>query len=129
MRTLAGTRDELPAAAAAWSRGWRGPSFSQNTTANSSPEIRATKSCGRTHAKLREVLRRDFFDWSDAGDLFVGFDACFFCLGVSATEMSAQEYFRQPPDALRADRERSAEIEGLLMEKLERWEALEARSA
>ena len=41
--------------------------------------------------------------------------------------MSAPDYFRQPPDALRADQQRSAEIEGLLMEKLERWEALEAK--
>ena len=40
--------------------------------------------------------------------------------------MSAPDYFRQPPDALRGDRARSAEIEKLLMEKLERWTALEA---
>ena len=43
--------------------------------------------------------------------------------------MNAPDYFRQPPDTLRADRARSAEIEGLLMDKLERWEALEAKSA
>jgi uncharacterized protein YbjT (DUF2867 family) len=52
------------------------------------------RSCGRTHAKMREVLRSDFFDWSDAGDLFAGYDACFFCLGVSSADMSAQEYYR-----------------------------------
>ena len=40
--------------------------------------------------------------------------------------MSAPDYYRQPPDALRGDRARSAEIEKLLMEKLERWAALEA---
>ena len=34
-------------------------------------------------------------------------------------------YYRQPPEALRADQARGAGIEGLLMEKLERWEALE----
>jgi ATP-binding cassette subfamily F protein uup len=38
-------------------------------------------------------------------------------------------YYRQPPDALRADRERADEIERLLMQKLERWAALEARQA
>ena len=43
--------------------------------------------------------------------------------------MHAPDYFRQPPDALRADQARSAEIERLLMEKLERWEALEAKAA
>ena len=41
--------------------------------------------------------------------------------------MSAPDYFRQPPDALRADQERGAQIEGLLMAKLERWETLEAK--
>src|SRR4030095_9977753 len=42
-----------------------------------------------------------------------------------AEKMISPEYFRQPPEALRADRARSAEIEALLMEKLERWHALE----
>jgi ATP-binding cassette subfamily F protein uup len=41
--------------------------------------------------------------------------------------MHEPEYYRQTPEALRADRERSAEIERLLMQKLERWHALEAR--
>src|SRR3954454_974691 len=41
--------------------------------------------------------------------------------------MHEPDYYRQPPDVLRADRERTDEIERLLMEKLERWEALEAR--
>src|SRR3954466_8414752 len=44
-----------------------------------------------------------------------------------AARMSAADYYRQPPDALRADRARAAEIERLLMEKLERWGALEAK--
>jgi ATP-binding cassette subfamily F protein uup len=44
-----------------------------------------------------------------------------------AARMSAPEYFKQGPDALRADRARSAEIEALLMDKLERWHALEDR--
>ena len=43
-------------------------------------------------------------------------------------KMGAPEYFRQPPEALRADQKRSGEIETLLMEKLERWEALEAKA-
>jgi ATP-binding cassette subfamily F protein uup len=45
-----------------------------------------------------------------------------------AEKMSSPEYFRQPPEALRADRTRSEEIEALLMEKLERWHALEEKS-
>jgi ABC transport system ATP-binding/permease protein len=42
--------------------------------------------------------------------------------------MSEPDYYRQPPDILRADQARSAEIEQLLMDKLERWEALEAKA-
>jgi ATP-binding cassette subfamily F protein uup len=42
--------------------------------------------------------------------------------------MHEPDYYRQPPDALRADRARSEEIERLLIEKLERWEALEAKT-
>jgi len=41
--------------------------------------------------------------------------------------MHDPEYYRQPPDVLRADRSRGDEIERLLTEKLERWTALEAR--
>jgi ATP-binding cassette subfamily F protein uup len=44
-----------------------------------------------------------------------------------SAKMSGPDYYRQPPDALRADQARGAEIERLLMEKLERWETLEAK--
>ncbi len=44
-----------------------------------------------------------------------------------AAKMSGADYYRQPADALRADQARSAEIERLLTEMLERWEALEAK--
>jgi ATP-binding cassette subfamily F protein uup len=40
-------------------------------------------------------------------------------------KMHAPEYYRQAPDALREDQRRNSEIEKLLLEKLERWEALE----
>ena len=42
--------------------------------------------------------------------------------------MTSADYFRQSPDILRADQARSTEIEQLLMDKLERWEALEAKA-
>ena len=41
--------------------------------------------------------------------------------------MHGAEYYRQPPDVLRADQARAADIERLLDEKLERWTELEAR--
>ena len=45
-----------------------------------------------------------------------------------ASRMSAPDYFRQSADILRTDQVRASEIETRLMEKLERWEALEARA-
>jgi ATP-binding cassette subfamily F protein uup len=41
---------------------------------------------------------------------------------------SAPDYYRQPPEALRADRSRGVEIEELLLKKLERWHALESKA-
>jgi ATP-binding cassette subfamily F protein uup len=44
-----------------------------------------------------------------------------------AAKMQDPGYYKQPADALRADRKRVDEIEALLHDKLERWTALEAR--
>jgi uncharacterized protein YbjT (DUF2867 family) len=44
----------------------------------------------RVPAKLTEVQHRDFFNWGDV-DLS-GFDACFFCLGVSSLGKSEVDY-------------------------------------
>jgi ATP-binding cassette subfamily F protein uup len=43
-------------------------------------------------------------------------------------KMHAPEYYKQPPDVLRADQQRIGEIEALLLQKLERWEALDSRA-
>jgi ATP-binding cassette subfamily F protein uup len=45
-----------------------------------------------------------------------------------AARMSVPDYFKQPTDVLRADQARGAEIEKLLMDKLEKWEILEAKA-
>ena len=42
--------------------------------------------------------------------------------------MSAPDYYRQTPGVLRADQLRCSEIEAQLMQKLELWEALEAKA-
>ena len=47
---------------------------------------------GRQHAKLRELVHRDFFDFSGLEDQLSGYDACFFCLGVSSAGMSEEKY-------------------------------------
>jgi uncharacterized protein YbjT (DUF2867 family) len=55
-------------------------------------------STGRTHPKLREMIRKDLFDFGAAGADLQGYDACFFCLGVSAAGMSETDYTRQTFD-------------------------------
>jgi uncharacterized protein YbjT (DUF2867 family) len=49
---------------------------------------------GRSHPKLRELIRPDLFDTSVAEAELQGYDACFFCLGVSSAGMSEAEYTR-----------------------------------
>ena len=56
------------------------------------------RSSGVRHPKLRELVRKDFFDWSDVAGAFVGLDACFFCLGVSAADVSEADYHRLTHD-------------------------------
>lgn len=48
--------------------------------------------CGVTHAKVRELVRTDFFSFADAKAAFAGYDACFFCLGVSSVGKTEAEY-------------------------------------
>jgi nucleoside-diphosphate-sugar epimerase len=51
-------------------------------------------SVGVSHPKLRELIRSDFFDYSDARADLAGYDACFFCLGVSSVGLSEAAYTR-----------------------------------
>ena len=47
---------------------------------------------GQTHPKLRELIVADLFDYSAVREQLSGFDACFFCLGVSSAGMSEEAY-------------------------------------
>ncbi|SDC34934.1 NAD(P)H-binding [Variovorax sp. CF079] len=47
---------------------------------------------GQTHPKLRELIVADLFDLSAVREQLAGFDACFFCLGVSSAGMSEEAY-------------------------------------
>ena len=49
---------------------------------------------GRSHPKLREVVHGDFTDFSAVSDAFAGVDACFFCLGVSVTQVPNEAVYR-----------------------------------
>jgi uncharacterized protein YbjT (DUF2867 family) len=49
---------------------------------------------GSTHAKLRELKRGDLSDLSEIESDLIGYDACFFCLGVSSFGMKEEQYRR-----------------------------------
>ena len=51
-------------------------------------------SIGETHPKLRELRRPDMFDFGGVAVELQGYNACFFCLGVSAAGMSEPDYTR-----------------------------------
>ncbi len=52
------------------------------------------KPCGVTHPKLTEILHQDFTDLSPVTDRLSGYDACYFCAGVSSVGMKEPEYTR-----------------------------------
>jgi uncharacterized protein YbjT (DUF2867 family) len=47
---------------------------------------------GLRHPKLREVGLDDFGDLAPIRDEFAGFDACFYCLGISSVGLDEAEY-------------------------------------
>ncbi len=52
------------------------------------------KTCGVVHPKLREIIHADFFDLSSIADQLSGYNACFFCLGVSSVGMKKEAYHK-----------------------------------
>jgi uncharacterized protein YbjT (DUF2867 family) len=50
------------------------------------------KPTGRTHPKLDELVRDDLFDFGASSADLGGYDACFFCLGVSSAGMNEADY-------------------------------------
>ena len=52
------------------------------------------RTAGAQHAKLRECLVPDFLQVEAAADQLSGYDACFFCAGVSSVGKSEAEYTR-----------------------------------
>ena len=47
------------------------------------------------HKKLRVFIHSDFLDYSAVSEAFRHIDACLFCLGVSATQVSGEEEYRR----------------------------------
>jgi uncharacterized protein YbjT (DUF2867 family) len=61
------------------------------------PDVESVLAVGRSptgqqHAKLREIMHDNFFDFSGLESQLTGFDACFFCLGVSSVGISEERY-------------------------------------
>ena len=52
----------------------------------------ARKPCGHTHPKLEECLVADFLDLGAVEAHLAGYDACFYCAGVSSVGMDEAEY-------------------------------------
>jgi hypothetical protein len=50
------------------------------------------KPSGIIHPKLKEIIHTDFFDISPIANQLSGYNACFFCAGVSSVGMKESEY-------------------------------------
>jgi uncharacterized protein YbjT (DUF2867 family) len=53
---------------------------------------------GKTDPKLREIAHADLYDFSDLESQVVGYDACFFCLGITSAGMNEADYRRVTVD-------------------------------
>jgi len=50
------------------------------------------RTAGVVHPKLTEILHPNFFDLSPVKDKLKGYNACYFCLGVSSVGMKEKDY-------------------------------------
>jgi nucleoside-diphosphate-sugar epimerase len=55
-------------------------------------------SIGLKHPKLKELIHTDFFDLSPIATELKGYNACFFCLGVSSMGLNEAEYHKYTYD-------------------------------
>ena len=58
----------------------------------------ARRTTNQEHPKLREIVHQDFTNFSSIASELSGYDACFFCLGVSSVGMSEENYRRVTHD-------------------------------
>lgn len=52
------------------------------------------KPLGLKHPKLTEIVHADFFDLSAISDQLSGYNACFFCLGITSVGAKKDVYFK-----------------------------------
>jgi uncharacterized protein YbjT (DUF2867 family) len=53
----------------------------------------ARKPSATKHAKIREIIHKNFLDYTGLENIFKEADACLWCLGISQTRVSKEEYF------------------------------------
>ena len=51
------------------------------------------KPSGYSHPKLKEIVHANFFDLSAIEDQLSGYNACYFCLGISSVGISKDDYY------------------------------------
>jgi uncharacterized protein YbjT (DUF2867 family) len=61
------------------------------------PDVERVQTVGRSatgqqHAKLRELVHPDLWDYSSIEPELILFDACFFCVGVASSGLNEAEY-------------------------------------
>jgi len=49
--------------------------------------------CGVSHSKLKEIIHANFFDITPIQAQLAGYDACYFCLGLTSVGKKEAEYF------------------------------------
>ena len=52
------------------------------------------RSCNNGHPKIKEILYDNFYDFSSLKKEMKGYNACFFCMGVSSLGMKEDKYTR-----------------------------------
>ena len=52
------------------------------------------KPCGYSHPKLKEIIHSDFFDFSGIENQLTGYNACYFCLGISSVGVAKDVYYK-----------------------------------
>jgi len=52
------------------------------------------KPCGYTHPKLKEIIHADFLNFSAIENQLLGYNACFFCLGISSVGVDSEVYYK-----------------------------------
>ncbi|MGF6769466.1 uncharacterized protein YbjT (DUF2867 family) [Paraburkholderia sp. GAS199] len=79
------------------------------------PDVDAVLTVGRTRTgqldpRLTELIQPDLMDYRQTEAAFKGFDACFFCLGVSSAGMNEADYARLTYDVTLAAAQTLARI-------------------